>query len=257
MAKRRPGERPAAKRTQERLEREGAREEARGRRDLGRGKARGERIREREEARGRPYHREDLRGELLERGLALLVRDGPGAFSLRALAQELGVSHAAPYRHFSSREELLAEIVREAMARFEEALLSSVVTRGDDEENLYRLGEAYVSFYLENPEILALFSLLPGNLAEEGGSLGRILGSSLIAGPGRGKHDLKEDAGFLALRRAASAFLGRYPGLSERDVLLGFWAKAHGLACLLTSQRDWFAPEDLRSGLARVIRRAF
>jgi AcrR family transcriptional regulator len=207
--------------------------------------------------RGDGYHREDLRRELLDRGLAQLARDGLAAFSMRELAQELGVSHAAPYRHFSSREELLAEIVREGMARFEEALGSSEFVEGEDEENLYRLGEAYVTFYLDNPEILALFSLLPGQLAERGGTLGRILKASPIADPIAGDLDLMEDGTFAMLRRAASAFLGKYPGLSEKDVLLGFWAKAHGLAALLVSQRDWFAPEDLKSGLSRVIRRAF
>jgi AcrR family transcriptional regulator len=213
--------------------------------------------RERQAEAGDSYHHGDLRRALVQGGLTLLARDGLAAFSLRALAQELGVSHAAPYRHFSSREELLAQIVRESMARFEEALASSAFVEGDDEENLYRLGEAYVAFYLDNPEILALFSLAPGELAERGGALGRILKAAPMAEPGEGEPDLMEDRTFMMLRRAAAAFQGKYPGLSERDVLLGFWAKAHGLAALLVSQRDWFAPEDLRSGLARVIRKAF
>jgi AcrR family transcriptional regulator len=232
-----------AARVPARAARAGKREASRASRETGRAAA------------GDGYHKEDLRRELLDRGLALLARDGLAAFSLRALAQELGVSHAAPYRHFASREELLAEIVRESMGRFEEALRSSVFVEGEDEENLYRLGEAYVAFYLDNPEILALFSILPGQLAERGGALGRILKASPLADSGG--PDLMEDGSFMMLRRAASAFLEKYPGLSERDVLLGFWAKAHGLAMLLSSQPDWFAPEELRSGLARVIRRSF
>ena len=39
------------------------------------------------------------------------------------------------------------------MNRFEQALMASIMVEGDDKENLYRLGEAYVRFYLENPEI--------------------------------------------------------------------------------------------------------
>jgi AcrR family transcriptional regulator len=204
----------------------------------------------------RPYHHADLRRALLNRGLALLTRDGLAAFSLRALAQELGVSHAAPYRHFPSREALLAEIVRDSAARFQQALLASPVVEGDDEENLYRLGEAYVLFYLDNPAILSLFSVLPGMLAGASADLGKLFASP-TADPCPADHDLMQDEAFLTLRRAASSFLGRYPGLSERDVLLGFWAKAHGLAALLVSRPDYFAPEDLRSGLARVIRKAF
>jgi AcrR family transcriptional regulator len=203
-----------------------------------------------------PYHHADLRRALLDKGLELLTRDGLAAFSLRALAQELGVSHAAPYRHFASREELLAEIVRDSAARFHQALMSSLVVEGDDKENLYRLGEAYVLFYLDNPAIFALFSVLPGMLAADDAGLGRLF-TSPVAAPCPGDKDLMQDEGFLTLRRAASAFLGRYAGLNERDVLLGFWAKAHGLAALLVSRPDYFAPEDLKSGLARVIRRMF
>lgn len=212
--------------------------------------------REGRHARGGSYHHADLRRALLDRGLELLTRDGLAAFSLRALAQELGVSHAAPYRHFASREELLAEIVRDSAARFRQALVSSLVVEGDDEENLYRLGEAYVLFYLDNPAILSLFSVLPGMLGAHDAGLGDLFPSpSVVSGPA--EKDLTRDAGFLALRRAASAFLERYPGLDEKDVLLGFWAKAHGLAALLVSRPDYFAPEELKSGLARVIRRAF
>lgn len=203
------------------------------------------------------YHRENLRQELLDRGLALLARDGLAAFSLRALAKELGVSHTAPYRHFSTREQLLSEIVRESMNRFEQALTASMMIEGDDEENLYRLGEAYVRFYLENPEILSFFSILPGALA---GTSGAFVGILRVPNPRESDSctfDPDTDPGFQTLQRAASVFFSQYPDLSQRDVLLGFWAKAHGLACLLVANPDWFAPESLESGLARVMRNAF
>ncbi len=212
---------------------------------------------DRKEKERKAYHREDLRRELLDRGLALLARDGLASFSLRALAQDLGVSHAAPYRHFATREELLTEIVRESMARFEKALEASPFVEGEDEENLYRLGEAYVRFYLANPEILALFSILPGALTDTTGGLVGILRTKQASSGDECALEPGQDHGFLTLRRASSAFLSKYPGLSERDVILGFWAKAHGLACLLASNPDWFAPEDLESGLARVIRESF
>jgi len=203
------------------------------------------------------YHRENLRQELLDRGLALLARDGLAGFSLRALAKELGVTHTAPYRHFSTREQLLSEIVRESMNRFEQALMASIMVEGDDKENLYRLGEAYVRFYLENPEILSLFNILPGALAGTSDALVGILRVSNPRDHEPCQFDPDSDRGFRALRQAASAFFSQYPDLSERDVLLGFWAKAHGLACLLVANPDWFAPESLESGLARVMRNAF
>lgn len=215
-----------------------------------------EKSRNRSDKRG-SYHRENLRQELLDRGLTLLARDGLASFSLRALAKDLGVSHTAPYRHFSTREQLLTEIVRESMSRFEQALMESVMIEGDDEENLYRLGESYVRFYIANPEILSLFNVLPGALA---GSTDTLAGILRIPKPADNKpcsFDPGKDRGFRKLRHAASAFFSQYPDLSERDVILGFWAKAHGLACLLAANPDWFAPESLEKGLARVMRNAY
>jgi AcrR family transcriptional regulator len=188
--------------------------------------------------------------------MALLAREGLAGFSLRALAQELGVSHAAPYRHFASREELLAEILAENNRRFIAALRESVATPGKGGDRIYRLGEAYVRFYLDNPEALALFSMLPAQLASAGDGLRALLAPPSPPGPG-GEPGLFQDEGFMLLRKEVAALMSNYPGLSERDVLMGFWAKAHGLAALLAAQPDYFAPEDIDAALARVIRSAF
>src|SRR6185369_3293046 len=56
------------------------------------------------------YHHGDLRNALLAAGRALLAEGGTPALSLREAARRAGVSHAAPYRHFASREALLAAI---------------------------------------------------------------------------------------------------------------------------------------------------
>src|SRR5215470_4643684 len=61
----------------------------------------------------RKYHHGDLRRALVDAALAIVERAGPGALSLRELARRAGVSHAAPYRHFESREALLAALATE------------------------------------------------------------------------------------------------------------------------------------------------
>ena len=211
-----------------------------------------------EESKMETYHHGDLRRALIQGGLSLLAREGLAGFSLRALAQELGVSHAAPYRHFASREELLTEIVAESRERFTLALRSSVErSEAAGREKLFVLGEAYVRFFLDNPEILSLFNLLPGQLTAEGEGLKRILGGCSDPDPDGAEPQLMSDPAFMVLRQTALAFLDSFPGLSERDVLLGYWAKVHGLASILASQPNYFAPENLESGLRRVIRQAF
>ncbi len=56
------------------------------------------------------YHHGDLKSALITAALAAVEQDGPDAVSLRDLAQSLGVSRAAPYRHFADRDALLAAV---------------------------------------------------------------------------------------------------------------------------------------------------
>lgn len=57
-----------------------------------------------------PYHHGDLRNALVAAAAQAVERDGPDAVSLREIAQSLGVSRAAPYRHFADRDALLAAV---------------------------------------------------------------------------------------------------------------------------------------------------
>ncbi|MES2262774.1 MAG: TetR/AcrR family transcriptional regulator [Pseudomonadota bacterium] len=56
------------------------------------------------------YHHGDLRAALVSAALGVVERDGYEAISLRSLAEELGVSRGAPYRHFNERNDLLAAV---------------------------------------------------------------------------------------------------------------------------------------------------
>ena len=59
--------------------------------------------------RPRSFHHGNLRQELLDAALAASDIEG---LSLRQLAASLGVTAAAAYRHFDSREDLLFEVAR-------------------------------------------------------------------------------------------------------------------------------------------------
>ena len=66
------------------------------------------------------YHHGDLANALVEAALKLVEQGGAEAVSLRDLSQSLGVSRAAPYRHFTDRDVLLAtvaELASDAQAR--------------------------------------------------------------------------------------------------------------------------------------------
>jgi AcrR family transcriptional regulator len=75
-----------------------------------------------------PYHHGDLRRSLLDAALGILHQDGIGAVSLREVARAAGVSHNAPYRHFPSRDALLAGVAAEGFGR----LRARLEAAGDD-----------------------------------------------------------------------------------------------------------------------------
>ena len=224
------------------------------------------------------YHHKDLRKQLVSAGLRQLNRDGLVNFSMRRLAQDLGVSHAAAYRHFASKEALLAAIFLETSAAFRAALSaslvqppplanassasSSAVAPPDASVALTRLGRAYVRFFLDNPEALGLFSALP----EEQNLMLSLIASLDGAVPATASAPLIE----LASHAGADCFDSLPDGLvrairgqpafrhlSEREVMLGYWAKVHGLASLLVTQKNFLPPDQLDASLDRLLETAF
>ncbi|HEX7924546.1 MAG TPA: helix-turn-helix domain-containing protein, partial [Bradyrhizobium sp.] len=55
----------------------------------------------------KPYHHGDLRRVLIEAAMQLVGEGGPEAVSVREAARRAGVSPAAPFRHFPSRDALM------------------------------------------------------------------------------------------------------------------------------------------------------
>jgi AcrR family transcriptional regulator len=99
------------------------------------------------------YHHGDLRDALISTALDLLQNEAADALSLRRLAQHSGVTAAAVYRHFNSKEELLAAIATEGfreMIRFFENTVQQAHQLSAS-ELLIRLGEDYIAFALQHP----------------------------------------------------------------------------------------------------------
>ncbi len=106
---------------------------------------------------GKPssYHHPALRATLLKAAAGELREFGSAGFSLRRVASRAKVSHAAPYRHFRDRDEILAALVwetREELARAMRAALRG----GRTQARLSRLLEAYLDFSRANPDRLSL-----------------------------------------------------------------------------------------------------
>ena len=92
----------------------------------------------------------DLREACIAEALAIISAHGVEKLSLREVARRIGVSHQAPYRHFASRDHVLAEIVRRAFGQFADALRSPAQTDDPAADSL-AMGFAYVQFAFAEP----------------------------------------------------------------------------------------------------------
>ncbi len=102
-----------------------------------------------------PYHHGELREALVAAALARLDSHGMEGLALRVLAREVGVSPAAPYRHFADRKALLEAVATVGFTRFADAL---AVTRDETGPalQLEAMAATYVRFALHQPQLFRL-----------------------------------------------------------------------------------------------------
>jgi AcrR family transcriptional regulator len=100
----------------------------------------------------KPYHHGNLRAALLQSAIQLIREVGPMAFTLREVARRAGVSHNAPYRHFRSKEELIAAVATEGYQELTAAMAGAAKEQADALDQLKHAGLAYVRFALRRPE---------------------------------------------------------------------------------------------------------
>ncbi len=104
-----------------------------------------------------PYHHGDLRRAVIETALTMLREEKGSQFTLREVARRAGVSHAAPYKHFSDKAALLAEMAVIGFDRLSAALLASKPRRVKSLRDEYvAMGHAYVRFGTANPALYRL-----------------------------------------------------------------------------------------------------
>ena len=169
----------------------------------------------------RSYHHGDLRRSLVAAATKLLDRHGPHGVTLREAARQAGVSQAAPYRHFPSKEALLAAIAAEAFVALREACVVAVqADPGDPVHRLEVVAVAYVRFAVEHPARYRLmWAPTPRGrdhpvLAEAA----RATGEPLLA----------------ALRECLPAGDAAEPAVQRLFVL---WALLHGVAGLILDEQ--------------------
>jgi len=169
----------------------------------------------------RSYHHGDLRHALIAAARRILEERGSSAVSLREVARTAGVSHNAPYRHFPTREAMLAAVAMEGFAELAQALRGAQAAG-----SLRAMGQAYVDFALANR---GLFRLMFGEEIRKSGHPA-LMETAQAA---------------LSLLNTAIAPSGRWP---ERAATVAAWSLVHGLAQLIL---DGQLADELTDGPAR------
>jgi AcrR family transcriptional regulator len=156
-----------------------------------------------------------------------LDESGMQAVGLRETARRVGVSATAAYRHFSSKEDLLASVAAEGFRELGQAMEGA--TRGPNP--LSRAGLAYIAFAQQNR---GLFRLMFGPVLAE-----------------RGKYPALQAAtdGVEASLLRGVADLDQRP-LNDNLAAMAAWGLVHGLSNLVV---DGFIPPARAAVLAEEI----
>lgn len=94
------------------------------------------------------YRHGNVRDAAIEAAVRIVETEGRAAFSVRRVAQDIGVTHRALYRHFPDAESILNEVAASAFRRMIDHLI--------DAKTASMLIERYVAFALDHPALYAL-----------------------------------------------------------------------------------------------------
>lgn len=166
------------------------------------------------------YHHGDLRAALVQAAREALESGGPEAVSLRDLAKTLGVSTAAPYRHFKDRRALLSEVAAQGFARLCQDYARVAAEIPDPLTGQREMARVYLGLAFRQPGLFRLMfdsDLLgpgaPRNLLEAAGASWQALYASV--------RRIDPDAGETVLKRRT----------------ITGWSTLHGFIILLQGGR--------------------
>jgi AcrR family transcriptional regulator len=157
----------------------------------------------------RPYRHGNLPSALVGAARQILDENGLQAIGLRETARRVGVSATAAYRHFTSKEDLLASVAAEGFRELGEAMERA--THGPTP--LTRAGLAYIKFAQKN---CGLFRLMFGAVLAQRAKYPALQAAT-------------DAVGDLLMRHVAD--LDQRP-LDQNAAAMAAWALVHGVSYL-------------------------
>ena len=168
------------------------------------------------------YHHGNLKEELISSACKICEADGHDHMSLRSIAKEANVSQTAPYRHFETKESLLAEVSKRGFEELTDKMKSAISKEKIESprDRFLEMGIAYLEFGLEKRKTY-----------------------DLMHSPIIDKVEFPEllNAAQGAFDELVQILKELYPGISEDDLgkkCIKFWAMMHGLVGLLDMKID-------------------
>jgi len=102
------------------------------------------------------YHHGDLKADLIRQALKIINKQGVTALTIRKVANQANVSHTACYRHFKSKEALLAAIASQGFEFFLAEMKKDYSETQSALENFKASGQGYIRFAQQHPEHYSL-----------------------------------------------------------------------------------------------------
>ena len=163
------------------------------------------------------YHHGNLKEELIASACTICEAHGHDHMSLRSIAKEANVSQTAPYRHFKTKENLLAEVSKLGFEDLTNRLKLAIHKKENSsaQDKFLEMGLAYIDFGLEKRKT---YDLMHSPVIDK------------VEFP-----ELLESAQG-AFNELVKILIELYPGISEENLgrqCIKFWAMMHGLVGLL------------------------
>lgn len=162
------------------------------------------------------YHHGNLKDALIDAARELVAERGPAGFTLAEAAKRVGVTGAAPYRHFADRAALMKELATRGFALFDAQQKAAWQDGKPDAVTAFRrMGASYLRFCKAEPGLY-----------------------SAMFGTQQSPASLAANASFETLLMATVAVLAQYgvPAGGAAALASRIWALSHGVAMLSMNQ---------------------
>ena len=188
--------------------------------------------------------RRNLRDAIVDEALTIIEESGVEGLSLREVARRLGTSHQAPYKHFSSRDHILAEVLARTYGDFA-TFLDDRPKTGHAYTDLGAMGQRYFEYARQHPLHY------------------RLMFNTPLPAPADHPGMMEKARHAFSLLRDAIADLPLQhgdpdaPGAAELDALF-VWSTIHGLVSILHSdvlETLEIPPQALMQAIPRILMR--